>query len=207
MLIKIKKFIICAPSGAGKTTIVDNAIRECKYHLYKYLTTTTRAKRPEENGDEYNFISLEAFRDSIGHGEFIEWANVYDNLYGLLGTQVTKHFYQNTIGILDVQGAKSFKKIYPDAVTVFIEPPSLGETKKRIESREVNDVNDMVHRIGAIDQEMSYASECDHRIEQGSVAEMTKALIDVIENNIEDNCVLGTAILSTIESHNKREVK
>lgn len=97
-----RKIIVTSVSGSGKTTQVDKMLELCKtHHITKYKTTTTRKKRPEEIGDEYDFITEADFHQSISDGKFIEHANVYGNLYGLPYLEVSKHLNENTIGILD----------------------------------------------------------------------------------------------------------
>ena len=170
--------IVSSVSGAGKTTLVDNAT--ILYNLYKLKTCTTRPVRPCERGDEYYFYSQEEFQDNIDSNEFFEYAEVYGNNYGLLTAEIEKFEEQNCIVILDVQGAETARNRYPDAVTIFIEPPSTQELKLRIMQRNTG-TEDVERRLDKIDKEMLEVDKFTHIIHYDSYRAMTKQFNKVIE--------------------------
>lgn len=123
-------FIITGPSGAGKSTVVEAILADVGARhavpLRKFVTCTTRAKRPgEKNGRDYHFLSRKEFEKDLKAGWFFEHAEVYGNLYGSSRREMEKLFKgkKPIIGILDVQGAKTVKGLYPNAVAIFIDAP------------------------------------------------------------------------------------
>jgi guanylate kinase len=130
-------FIITGPSGAGKSTVVEAILGDVRAHghapLRKFVTCTTRAKRPgEKNGRDYHFLSRKEFEKDLKAGWFFEHAEVYGNLYGSSRRVMEKLLKGKTplIGVLDVQGAQTVKRLYPLAFTIFIDAP-----KKSLVSR------------------------------------------------------------------------
>ncbi len=130
--------IVSAPSGAGKTTLVNKLLEEIDF-AQRVITATTRQKRPgEEHGKDYYFLTKEEFERKIEKDEFIEWAKVYDNYYGVLKEELfrIKASNKEAILVVDVQGAKTIKeKIKEDVFSIFILPPSLEELYRRLLTR------------------------------------------------------------------------
>ncbi len=130
-------FVVSGPSGTGKTTILRK-ILERQDNLEFSVSYTTRQKRQcEEEGKDYFFVSRGHFEDLIERNEFIEWARVHDNLYGTSRKYVDSMLENGTNVILDidVQGALNVLRQRPEAVYVFIAPPSFDELKRRLEFR------------------------------------------------------------------------
>ncbi len=130
-------FVVSGPSGTGKTTILRK-ILERQDNLEFSVSYTTRQKREcEEEGKDYFFVSRDHFEDLIERNEFIEWARVHDNLYGTSRKYVDSMLENGTNVILDidVQGALNVLRQRPEAVYVFIAPPSFDELKRRLEFR------------------------------------------------------------------------
>lgn len=130
-------FVVSAPSGTGKTSVLREVLKLCPNMLFS-VSYTTRPPRPDEQeGKDYYFISDKAFRDRINQGEFAEWEEYSGNLYGT-STKTMKAFLEKGLDlILDVEtrGAKTLKKIYPGGIFVFILPPSIDELKNRLNKR------------------------------------------------------------------------
>ena len=138
-----KVFILSAPSGAGKTTVALKLLSEVE-NLEKVITYTTRKPRPQEkNGVDYVFISKEEFEKKIKENFFLEYANVYGNYYGTPKKEVERILSEgkDVLLVIDVQGAFKIKKEIPEAVSIFLLPPSLEELKRRIEARGYKDEN------------------------------------------------------------------
>jgi guanylate kinase len=130
-------FVVAAPSGAGKSSLVKSLL-ELDSHLVVSISHTTRKPRgQEQDGREYHFIDESAFRKMIAAGEFFEWAEVHGNLYGTSKSEVHKRVAggQDVVLEIDWQGALQIKKLFPNAVLIFILPPSYEELAQRLNRR------------------------------------------------------------------------
>jgi len=130
-------FVVAAPSGAGKSSLVK-ALLEMDSHLGMSVSHTTRAPRgQEQEGREYHFIGEPEFRTMVAAGEFIEWAEVHGNLYGTSHASIDSRISQGHDVVLEIdwQGALQIKQLFPDTVLVFILPPSWEELAQRLNRR------------------------------------------------------------------------
>ena len=130
-------YILSAPSGAGKTTVGNLLLKEIPF-LERVVTATTRSPRPgEKDGVDYYFLSEEEFIAKIERQEFLEWAKVYRYYYGTPKREVERILSQgkDALLIIDVQGAFQVKRQLPNAVSIFLLPPSLEELRKRLTLR------------------------------------------------------------------------
>jgi guanylate kinase len=134
---KGKLYIISAPSGTGKSTVI-RCLMKLRKNLFFSVSATTRRPRPEErDGREYHFISREQFEDMIGHNEFLEYAEYVGNYYGTPIQPIRDHIEKGFDVILDidVQGHRQIIEKMPEAVSVFLAPPSLEELENRLRKR------------------------------------------------------------------------
>jgi guanylate kinase len=130
-------FVVAAPSGAGKSSLVK-ALLELDSHLVVSISHTTRPPRgQEQNGREYLFIDKAAFSAKVDAGDFFEWAEVHGNLYGTSRAEVEAHIKSGLDVVLEVdwQGALQIKQIFPNAILIFILPPSWDELAQRLNRR------------------------------------------------------------------------
>ena len=130
-------FVVAAPSGTGKSSLV-NALLELDSHLVVSTSHTTRPPRgQEQDGREYHFIDEDTFRKKIANNDFLEWAEVHGNLYGTSRADIEKRIVsgQDVILEIDWQGAIQIKRIFPNAVLIFILPPSWDELAQRLNRR------------------------------------------------------------------------
>ena len=138
-LIMGKLFVISAPSGTGKTSLIDAILKDpAASHTRLGISYTTREKRPkEENGISYFFISIKQFQDKVKNEDFLEYAEVFGNFYGTAKdwTLSVLAKNENVLLELDIQGALQVKNSFPKAETIFIIPPSYEELSKRLEMR------------------------------------------------------------------------
>lgn len=159
-------FIISAPSGAGKTSLV-RALMERSETTGVAISHTTRARRPEEtDGINYHFVSNAEFTLMVDRGEFLEWATVFEHLYGTSTQSVNLVLSQGKHLILEIdwQGAAQVRQKLPDTRSIFIFPPSLYALRDRLENRAQDDVETVDKRMAAAFEELSHWHEFDYLI-------------------------------------------
>lgn len=163
---KTRLIIIAAPSGAGKSSFVERISKEIP-RLRDTVTYTTRAMRAgESEGHPYHFVSREKFEELRDQGFFVEWAFVHNNLYGTPFHQLEEAWARDEVVIMDidVQGADTFKSKFPDAVTIFILPPSIDELRRRVIKRDKRVPDDLEVRMLNAENEIRRAPEYDYQI-------------------------------------------
>lgn len=162
--------IVSAPSGSGKSTIVQWLMKEHpELKLYFSISATSRAPRgTEQNGVEYFFLTPEEFRQRIENDEFLEYEEVYqDRFYGTLKAQVERQREagQNVVFDVDVKGGINIKKYYGDeALSLFIQPPSVEELRRRLVGRATDTPEAIEERLAKAKYEMTFAPQFDHII-------------------------------------------
>ena len=162
-----KLIIFSAPSGTGKSTIISWLMKEQKeLNLAFSISCTSRAPRgTEQNGVEYFFLTPEEFRTRIEDDEFLEYEEVYtDRFYGTLKSQVEKQLEagQNVVFDVDVKGGVNIKKFYGDeALSIFIQPPSVNELRRRLENRATDAPDVIDQRIARAEFELTFADKFD----------------------------------------------
>src|SRR5690606_26418035 len=183
--------VVSAPSGSGKTTIVKQLLAEFP-ELKFSISATTRAKRENEtNGVEYFFISEEEFLEKIKRNEFVEWEKFYDYYYDTFKSVIedTINSGQSVILEVYVKGALAIKNIYPDAVLIYIVPPSFDELVKRLKNRKTETPEDFRKRILRMEMELNERKKFDYFIENSvleKAVEDAKSLIKKIIKGEDD---------------------
>ncbi len=162
---KGKLIIFSAPSGSGKSTIINYLMTQ-GLNMHFSISATSRAPRgTEQNGVEYFFLTPEEFRTKIENDEFLEYEEVYANrFYGTLKAQVEKQLEegQNVVFDVDVKGGVNIKKFYGErALSVFIQPPSVDELRRRLEGRATDTPEVINDRIARAEYELSFAPQFD----------------------------------------------
>ncbi|MCZ6807997.1 MAG: guanylate kinase [Deltaproteobacteria bacterium] len=130
--------IISSPSGAGKTTLTHRLLQEFPEFRFSVSHTTRRPRANEVDGQDYRFVDKKDFQKLIDQGSFAEWAEVHGHLYGTSLTEIERARSEDKHGVLfdvDCQGARQIKEKFPDAVGVFILPPSMDELRRRLDGR------------------------------------------------------------------------
>ena len=164
---KGKLIIVSAPSGSGKSTIVNWLMQEHpELNLYFSISCTSRAPRGEErDGVEYFFLTPEAFKEKIANDEFLEYEEVYENrFYGTLKAQVERQREagQNVVFDVDVKGGVNIKKHYGEkALSLFIQPPSIAELRRRLEGRGTDTQEAIEQRLAKAEYELTFAPQFD----------------------------------------------
>ena len=156
-------FIVAAPSGAGKTTLVGRLLAE-DANVQHSISFTTRAPRPgEESGREYHFIDSQRFLAMRERGEFAEWAEVHDNFYGTSRLWLEQRMKEGCDMMLEIdwQGAQQMRRQFPEAVGIFILPPSVAELENRLRRRGADSEDVIARRVAGALGEMRHVGEFD----------------------------------------------
>jgi guanylate kinase len=160
--------IVSAPSGSGKSTIVQWLMKEHpELNLYFSISCTSRPPRgTEQNGVEYFFLTEEEFREKVANDEFLEYEEVYaGRFYGTLKQQVERQLEsgQNVVFDVDVKGGVNIKKFYGErALSLFIQPPSVEELRRRLEGRGTDTPEAIESRLAKAEYELTFAPQFDH---------------------------------------------
>ncbi|MCB0421118.1 MAG: guanylate kinase [Bdellovibrionales bacterium] len=180
---KQRMIIVVGPSGVGKSSFVDRAVQELPY-LVDVITYTTRQMRPgESEGHPYHFVSQEEFSQLVENDFFVEWAHVHSNRYGTPRDQIVAAWDRGSgvIMDIDIQGARACINEFPQLLSIFIEPPSLEELRRRIEKRSEFLPKDFEIRMENAKKEIAAASEFDCRICNDDFAESFGEFKKIIE--------------------------
>ncbi|RMH61581.1 MAG: guanylate kinase [Zetaproteobacteria bacterium] len=159
-------FIVSGPSGAGKSSLCAAWLKQCP-NLRLSVSTTTRAPRPgERDGREYHFVDRACFERARDAGEFLEWASVHGELYGTRARDVRALLDAGYDVLLEIdwQGAAQVAARMPEAVRIFILPPSIEELRVRLNARGQDDAATIARRVAAAEEELRHADEAHHRI-------------------------------------------
>ncbi len=177
-------FVVAAPSGAGKTTLVRHLLeRDAAVHLS--ISFTTRAPRPgEENGREYHFIDVPTFQKMIAAGEFLEWAEVHGNYYGTSQTWLGEQLAAGRDILLEIdwQGAQQVRRLFPEMIGIFVLPPSLAELAQRLSGRGTDAAAVVERRLAAARAEMRHVGEFDYVIINDQLSQAIDDLSAVIRS-------------------------
>lgn len=175
-------FIISAPSGTGKTSLV-RALLQSDLHLNLSISHTTRPPRSEEiNGRDYHFVSEEAFRQMLVSGEFLESAEVYGNLYGTSQKWIDEAMAsgQDILLEIDCQGTKQVLQLFPQSIGIFILPPSADTLATRLKTRAQDNAEVIQKRLAAVREEVSHICEFDYVIINNKLEEALNDLTCII---------------------------
>jgi len=175
-------FIISAPSGAGKTSLVQ-ALLNTNPQIELSVSYTTRKPRAGElDGKDYNFVSRESFLEMAKRGEFLESAEVYGNLYGSSQTWISKEIQQGRDILLEIdwQGASQIRRIFPDCISIFILPPSLEALAQRLKGRGKDEEEVIARRLAAVREDVAHVAEFDYVIINDNLNEALRELNAVI---------------------------
>ena len=161
-----KLYIISAPSGAGKTSLVKQLIADTDKLTVSVSHTTRSRRNAEKNGVDYFFVSVDTFKDMIEHQAFLEHAQVFDNFYGTAQQTVEDYLAQGMDVILEIdwQGAEQVRRMLPDSVSIFILPPSIAVLRQRLQNRGQDNDDIIARRMRDAVAEMSHYPEFDYLI-------------------------------------------
>ncbi len=176
--------IITAPSGSGKTTIYKELLKRGKNFGFSVSYTTRKKRDDEVNGLDYYFIDRKDFKKKVDRDEFIEWALVHGELYGTEKRQIIECLSKREICILDVdvQGALRVMEEYKDAVTIFIEPPSIEELRRRLKKRGTESEKEIELRLTDAKNELEYKKHFKYIVINDVVKVAIQRVEEIIEN-------------------------
>ena len=179
---KGRLFVFAAPSGAGKTTLVHAVVTRHPELRFSISYTTRTPRRNEANGVDYLFVDEEEFMRLRDEGEMLEYASVFDHYYATSRSQVEKHLAEERDVILEIdwQGARQVRESMPEAVTIFILPPSVEELERRLRDRRTDAPEVIERRLRDALSDMSHWHEFDYVIINDDLDQAVADLEDVL---------------------------
>jgi guanylate kinase len=173
--------VLSGPSGAGKGTLVDRLLNRRPDCVFAVSATTRPKRAPETDGVQYHFITREEFEARRERGYFLEWAEVHGNLYGTPVHEVDEKIAQGKVVVLDidVQGGASVRRARPDAISIFIYPPSLAELQARLRKRATDKDDVIATRLGNAPGEMAQYVHYDYLVVNDDIERASAQLLAV----------------------------
>jgi guanylate kinase len=183
-----KAIIFAAPSGSGKTSIVKELLKSNTKLQFSISATTRKIRHNETNGKDYHFLSLQEFKNKIHNEEFLEYQEVYQDLfYGTLKTELEKIWQSGGIVLFDVDvvGGVNLKKIFgEDAFSVFVKAPSFEELKQRLTNRSTETEETLNLRLSKAESEMKYQTDYDYVLVNDDFSKAVAEIKSKLENFI-----------------------
>ncbi|MBR3159592.1 MAG: guanylate kinase [Atopobiaceae bacterium] len=180
---RARLFVVSGPAGVGKGTLVAR-VRALRPTLGLTVSATTRSPRPGEvDGVAYHFMSDEEFDQHIEAGDFLEWAQVHDHRYGTLRSEIDACLARGESVVLeiDVQGGNNVKKVFPDVVRIFVEPPSWETLVERLTGRGTESEESLALRLQTAKRELTLADSYDVQLVNDDLDEATENLDQILE--------------------------
>jgi guanylate kinase len=196
--------VVSAPSGTGKTTLVESLVARCQ-GLVQSRSYTSRPARPgERDGVDYNFVSRQAFEAMVVRGEFLEWADVFGNLYGTrrADTEQARDRGADVVLVIDVQGAAQVRQ-RAEAVSIFVLPPSFQVLESRLRSRSKDSEAAMARRLATAREEVLAVDDYDYVVVNDDVERCVEELDAIVRaeraRRTRRTRVIGTIVKSFLE--------
>lgn len=175
-------FIVSGPSGAGKSTLVRRLVREAPGLLFSVSYTTRAARGAEREGENYHYVSREEFRQRLGRGEFLEWAEVFGHYYGTHRSYLERAAAEGRDLVLDidVQGARQLRSSVPDAVSIFVLAPSRAELERRLRARSEDAAEVIERRLREAARETAQCAAYDYWVVNRDLEEAAADLAAIV---------------------------
>ena len=195
-------FVIAAPSGAGKTTLVHRLLRENRNLRFSVSYTTRPRRSTETNGVDYHFVLPEVFQTMVDAGDFLEHANVFDYQYGTSKTKVEALLNKghNVMLEIDWHGAQQVRKHMPDCRSIFIMPPSVDELKRRLTSRGSDSPAVIERRFRDAIEDMSHWQEFDYTVINEDLEKAAAELSAIIRGKVSRNATSETITVKRVNA-------
>lgn len=175
-------FIVSAPSGAGKTTLVERLVEQMPQLRMSRSYTSRAARSGEQDGVDYNFVTRERFEAMIAAGDFLEWADVFGNLYGTCASDTERLLADGSdvVLVIDVQGARQVRALRPTARTVFVMPPSYAVLEQRLRGRSKDSEAAILRRLDVARDEVASFAEYDYIVINDELAAAVDRLRSIV---------------------------
>lgn len=176
--------ILCSPSGAGKTTLSRHLLETRRDFTFSVSYTTRQPRPGEKHGVAYNFVDRAAFEEKIFAGDFAEWAEVHGNLYGTSFSELSRARTEGKRGIIfdiDHQGARQLRATLPNAVSVFVLPPSMQALRKRLESRASDAPEVIERRLQNARGEIAHYASFDYIVVNDDLEAAKRAMVSIAD--------------------------
>ena len=176
-------FVVSAPSGTGKTTLVEAAVQVCK-GLERSRSYTSRPRRAgEQEGVDYNFVSRAAFDELVNRGEFLEWAEVFGNCYGTRRSDTEARLVDGVdlVLVIDVQGARQVREQVPDAIGIFVLPPSFEVLERRLRERCQDSDGAIERRLQTARREVTAIEHYEYVIVNDQLDRSVRELLAIVQ--------------------------
>jgi len=177
-------FVVSAPSGCGKGSIVSRVLAKDEHVQYSVSATSRPARDTEVEGEHYVFLDSKTFMEWAEGGRFVEWADVHGNYYGTIGCKLEEQLASglDVILELDVQGMRNLKNEREGVVSVFIVPPSLEELERRLRGRGQNNEEEIQTRLGNARREIERAGDYDYTLVNDTLEDAVVEFESIIRN-------------------------
>ena len=164
-------FIVSAPSGAGKTTLIEMVRKTLPDLYYPVTMTTRRIRKGEREGVDYYFVDEAEFRRRVASGDLVEWTTVYGRLYGVPGWEIERPLAdgKDLLFDIDTKGRETIVGKYDNTVSIFVAPPSLAALEARLKKRGANEPSDLERRLAEAEAEMAKADRYDYVVVNADV--------------------------------------
>ncbi len=174
--------VISAPSGAGKSTLIKRLMAASPSLCFSVSYTTRAPRATEKNGQDYFFVSRQVFKRMARRGEFVEWADVYGHLYGTARKQLqaAQEAGQDVLLDIDVKGHQQVRQRLPEAVSVFVLPPSFPELSRRLRDRHSDAPEEIERRLQTAREEIAHWAEYDYLVVNDRLKDATQALRAIV---------------------------
>lgn len=184
---KGRLIVLSAPSGSGKTTIAREIIRLNPGLRFSVSATTRRQRDGERDGEDYFFLTPAEFRRRVEAGEFVEWEELFGNLYGTLRSELDRAVKENRhlLFDVDVKGGLSIRNSYPSALMIFIRTPGMEVLKKRLQNRKTETEEVMSMRLDRVPMELSMGKEYGHQVVNDDLATAVREVQEIIQKYLQ----------------------